>query len=136
MKIGELASKCEISTDTVRFYEKEGLIRSQRLANGYRDYTEEMLFIVQFVRAAQGLGFTLAEIRKDIPALLDGELPQSHVAEILEGKIAAIDQRIEGLLELRNRLEEQLGKACPIQMRNGAIVSQFVVRGAGSLTRR
>ncbi len=136
MKIGELASKCEISTDTVRFYEKEGLIRSQRLANGYRDYTEEMLFIVQFVRAAQGLGFTLAEIRKDIPALLDGELPQSHVAEILEGKIAAIDQRIEGLLELRNRLEEQLGKVCPIQMRNGAIVSQFAVRGAGPLTKR
>lgn len=125
MRIGELAKRSDISTDTVRFYEKEGLIRSDRRSNGYRDYADEMLFVVQFIRTAQGLGFTLAEIRKDIPALMSGELPEERVREILAGKIAAINQRIDGLSVLRDQLEKHMEQVCPIRLQCEAVVERF-----------
>lgn len=126
MRIGELAGRCNVSTDTVRFYEKEGLIRSDRLANGYRDYAEDMLVILGFIRRAQSLGFTLAEIREDVPALMSGVLPQARVEAILTEKIGKIDERIASLIGMRADLEELLSRPCPINVECEAAVSGFV----------
>jgi DNA-binding transcriptional MerR regulator len=63
MRIGELAARAEVNIQTVRFYEREGLLRAPvRTASGYRSYAESDLERLHFVRLCQGLGFTLREI--------------------------------------------------------------------------
>jgi DNA-binding transcriptional MerR regulator len=73
MNISQLAKIAEVSTDTVRYYEKQGLISvPERQDNGYRRYTEAHAGAVRFVRGAQALGFSLAEIRAIVPQLAQG----------------------------------------------------------------
>jgi DNA-binding transcriptional MerR regulator len=63
MRIGELAARAEVNIQTLRFYEREGLLRlPERTAAGYRSYAESDLERVRFIRVCQGLGFTLREI--------------------------------------------------------------------------
>src|SRR5208337_3129069 len=65
MKIGSVASQADLSIDTLRFYEREGLISSpRRLFSGYRDYPEEVLGRLDFIKEAKGLGFSLREIKE------------------------------------------------------------------------
>lgn len=69
MRIGNLAQAAGVSCDTLRFYEKQGLIRSTRAGNGYRLYAPETAQLVTYIRTAQKLGFSLAEIGKSMPAI-------------------------------------------------------------------
>lgn len=114
MKIGELAVASGVSRDTLRFYEKRGLIRPARGTNGYRDYPEEAAIIVSFVRMAQKLGFTLSEIGAELPALDGGSISQQRIVDILSGKLDAIDRRIADMQDLRARLATMLEHACPL----------------------
>lgn len=68
MLIGELATASGLSREALRFYEQQGLMRAQRLANGYCDYPAETAMLVQYIRTALQLGFTLAEIGDRLPA--------------------------------------------------------------------
>ena len=70
MRIGELAQASAVSRDTLRFYEQRGLIAAQRSANGYRDYPADMVQLVQYIKTAQRLGFTLGEIGHSVAAHL------------------------------------------------------------------
>lgn len=118
MQIGEMADATGLSRDTLRFYEKRGLLRARRGANGYRDYPPEAVNWLRYLRLAQSLGFTLAEIEADLPLLEapDASAPQLRAA--LERKLADIDQRIDGLHALRGELVRRLGQdmaSCPLQ---------------------
>ena len=85
MLIGELATASGLSREALRFYEQQGLIRARRLANGYRDYPPEVVTLVQYIRTAQQLGFTLAEI---------GDRPRTRpAAEPGAGQQARRDRR-------------------------------------------
>lgn len=65
MKIGELAHRAEVGIDTVRYYERQGLLPApERLASGYRRYDQSDVARLRFVRRAKALGFTLIEIRE------------------------------------------------------------------------
>ena len=75
MLIGELATASGLSREALRFYEQQGLIRARRLDNGYRDYPPEVVTLVQYIRTAQQLGFTLAEIGDRLPAIWDAAEP-------------------------------------------------------------
>ncbi len=118
MQIGEIASATGLSRDTLRFYEKRGLLRARRQANGYRDYPPEAVDWLRYIRLAQTLGFSLAEIEADLPLLAE---PQSSAAQLraaLQRKVDNIDQRIVGLQALRAELKRRLGDdmlACPLQ---------------------
>jgi MerR family copper efflux transcriptional regulator len=115
MQIGDLALATALSRDTLRFYEKRGLLRSRRLANGYRDYPLEAVQWLCYLRSAQALGFTLAEIEAGMP-LLAGDGDGSALREALRRKLADIDARIAALGELRAGLARELerpGLACP-----------------------
>jgi DNA-binding transcriptional MerR regulator len=114
MRIGELSSRAGVSTDALRLYERLGLIRSERRPNGYRDYDEAMLFVVNYVRMAQRLGFTLSEIGAEVPALIAGELTADRVSAILSDKLALIDARMAGLQALRTELAGLLASVCPV----------------------
>jgi MerR family copper efflux transcriptional regulator len=64
MRIGELADRAGVNIQTLRFYEREGLLRPPaRTASGYRSYVDSDLERVRFIRLCQGLGFTLREIQ-------------------------------------------------------------------------
>jgi MerR family copper efflux transcriptional regulator len=114
MQIGELAERSGISRDALRFYEKRGLIRAHRRPNGYRHYPDGTLFVLDYVRTAQKLGFSLAEIETELPSLADQGVTAERVAAILRSKIAAIDTRIADLAALREDLAGRLEAACPL----------------------
>lgn len=71
MRIGELAEATGLSRDTLRFYEERGLLAARRRGNGYRDYPVEAVEWLCYLRSAQALGFTLAEIEAGVPLLAD-----------------------------------------------------------------
>lgn len=106
MNIGQLAEQASVSTDTLRYYEKQGLLDAPaRHANGYRRYGEADLARVRFVRSAQALGFTLAEIRGVLPALAQGRLDRSALEALLQDKLAEIDSHMRRLRMLRRELQ-------------------------------
>jgi DNA-binding transcriptional MerR regulator len=114
MLIGELATVAGISRDTLRFYEQQGLIRARRLENGYRDYPDEVLMLVNYIRTAQQLGFTLMEIGHKLPEIWDVADPGTAIAQVLGEKLQEIDARIEALRELREQLAARIALACPL----------------------
>ncbi|MBG4704241.1 MerR family DNA-binding transcriptional regulator, partial [Pseudomonas aeruginosa] len=68
MKIGELAKLTGLATSRIRFYEASGLIRSQRKANGYRDYAADTVWILELVTGAHGAGLSQGEIARRLPS--------------------------------------------------------------------
>ncbi|NVM74664.1 DNA-binding transcriptional MerR regulator [Duganella sp. SG902] len=118
MQIGEIAGATGLSRDTLRFYEKRGLLRARRAANGYRDYPPEAVDWLRYIRLAQTLGFTLTEIEADLPLLAEPDTSAPQLRAALERKLADIDQRIDGLQRLRGELLRRLGEdmqSCPLQ---------------------
>jgi len=118
MQIGEMADATGLTRDTLRFYEKRGLLRARRSANGYRDYPPEAVDWLRYIRLAQSLGFTLMEIEADLPLLANPDASADQLRVALERKLGDIDQRIAGLQALRGELARRLGQdmaACPLQ---------------------
>ncbi|MFZ6649402.1 MerR family transcriptional regulator [Undibacterium sp. TJN25] len=124
MQIGEIAVATGLSRDTLRFYEKRGLLRARRSANGYRDYPPEAVEWLRYIRLAQTLGFSLAEIEADLPLLAEPDSSGPQLRAALTRKLADIDQRIDGLHMLRAELSRRLGEdmvACPLQQAHLAV---------------
>jgi MerR family copper efflux transcriptional regulator len=116
MKIGELALATGISCDALRFYEKRGLLRSVRSENGYRWFAPEMAQLVGYIRTAQKLGFSLAEIGESLPALWGADKPDEAVARLLADKVVAIDLRIAELQGLKQDLLVRIAQVCPLAL--------------------
>lgn len=109
MRIGAIATATGISRDTLRFYEKRGLLRARRTANGYRDYPPEAVDWLRYIRTAQSLGFTLAEIEAELPLLAaPAEASGPVLRAALAAKLEEIDRRIDGLAALRGELARRL----------------------------
>jgi MerR family copper efflux transcriptional regulator len=117
MRIGDIATATGISRDTLRFYEKRGLLRARRSSNGYRDYPPEAVQWLNYIRTAQSLGFTLAEIESDLPLLAEPAASADALRAALRSKLAEIDRRIDGLVALRGELAARLGEPtdCPLR---------------------
>lgn len=118
MRIGQLAEASGLSRDALRFYERRGLLTSRRVSNGYRIYPAEAAQWLRYVRTAQSLGFTLAEIEADLPLATDGAGSPEALRDALQRKLEDITRRVEGLSALRDelarRLEETMA-ACPLR---------------------
>lgn len=121
MRIGTLSTRTGLSRDSLRFYEKRGLLQARRSANGYRDYPEEAVQWLGYVRTAQQLGFTLAEIAADLPRLTQDEDAGPALRATLAHKLTDVDARIVALQALRGELASRLadtpdsGVNCPLQ---------------------
>jgi MerR family copper efflux transcriptional regulator len=113
MKIGELMKRTGVPIDTIRYYESHGILPpAQRRVSGYRDYDEQDVARIRFVRRAKHLGFTLREIR-DLLAL--SRRPEADMADVRETaavKLADVELRIDELSRMRDGLR-QLVAACP-----------------------
>ncbi|MBA5638768.1 MerR family transcriptional regulator [Duganella sp. LX20W] len=114
MKIGTIARAAGVSCDTLRFYEKQGLIRSTRADNGYRHYAPETAQLVTYIRTAQRLGFSLAEIGGHMSAVWNAPDQDAAVAELLAEKVRDIENRIAELQGLRKELLERVRQQCPL----------------------
>jgi DNA-binding transcriptional MerR regulator len=118
MRIGQLAQATGLSRDALRFYEKRGLLAPQRSSNGYRRYPAEAAQWIGYVRTAQALGFTLAEIEADLPLLAAGPASADALRTALRRKLDDITRRIDGLSALRDELARRLDETladCPLR---------------------
>jgi MerR family mercuric resistance operon transcriptional regulator len=112
MTIGKLAKRCGVGVETIRFYEREGLIEEpQRRDSGYRQYPEETARRVRFIKRAKELGFTLKEIRELLALRIRPEATCGDVRHQAEAKIADIEQRIVMLQKMKQALA-RLTVAC------------------------
>jgi DNA-binding transcriptional MerR regulator len=116
MKIGAVARAAGVSCDTLRFYEKLGLIQSTRADNRYRRYAPETAQLVTYIRTAQKLGFTLADIGANMAAVWAAADPDAAVAALLAAKVQVIDERIAALQALKDELRERLRQPCPLSL--------------------
>lgn len=112
MKINELRKLTGIHIETIRYYEKIGLLpKPKRLANGYRDYDENSLYALQFVKTCRALGFTIKEIRH-FNELKSSPEKHGEIDNILLTHLSSIDDKIAQLTEvkifLRNLLNEEM----------------------------
>lgn len=109
VRAGELARLCGISTDTLRHYERVGVLpRPPRTHSGYRLYPEEAAARVRLVRRALAIGFTLAELAAILRVRERGGAPCRQVRIMAESKLAQFDRQIEETIALRDRLRELL----------------------------
>ncbi|MGB5939827.1 MAG: MerR family transcriptional regulator [Rhodanobacter sp.] len=116
MLIGELAAASGLSREALRFYEKRGLIRSRRTPNGYRSYPPETAMLLDYIRTAQQLGFTLTEIGRELPQLWQADASGEDIAAIMRAKLRDIDERIAMLQALRHDLVSRIASDCPLQV--------------------
>ena len=115
-QIGEVAKVTGLSVDTIRFYQKLGLVKgAQRSANGYRAFGDEQVHDLKFVRRAQELGFSLNEIR-ELLALRQKHHICPEVRSMLRRKLADVHDKIKGLAHLEVELKSAL-RNCERQLR-------------------
>ncbi|GAB3099670.1 heavy metal-responsive transcriptional regulator [Lysobacter terrae] len=113
MKIGELAQRAGVGIDTVRYYEKEGLLpKAQRLASGYRVYDPHDVRRLRFVRRAKALGFTLPEVRELLALSDHRDDDMATLKTAAMEKLADVDAKLAELNRMRDALQT-LVASCP-----------------------
>jgi MerR family copper efflux transcriptional regulator len=118
MRIGQLAAATGLTRDALRFYEKRGLLVARRGSNGYREYPHEAAQWLRYIRTAQSLGFTLAEIEADLPLATGQADSAPALRDALRRKLEDIDHRVQGLVQLREELARRLDQTmadCPLR---------------------
>jgi DNA-binding transcriptional MerR regulator len=114
LTIKELAKSTETSTETIRYYEKIGIIpKPKRLENGYRSYDKAYIIKIKFIIKAKKLGFTLQEIKQLFSNALDPEATCYDIADIALAKIEQIDQQIYELSKMKELLNSVSIKCDP-----------------------
>jgi DNA-binding transcriptional MerR regulator len=105
MRIGELSRRTGNSTKTIRYYEDIGVLPApDRTANGYREYSDEAVDRLEFIRDAQAAGLTLTEIASILDLRSQGESTCHHVIDLLERHMTALDRHIKTLRVTRKKL--------------------------------
>ncbi len=123
LTIGQVSSRSGVSIETVRFYEREGLLtKPERTLSGYRQFDEEVIARLQFIQRAKELGFTLNEIKELLSLRVDPDTSCEDVRARAEVKIADIEGKIRTLQRMKKALvrltqecgEKGGGSECPI----------------------
>jgi MerR family transcriptional regulator, copper efflux regulator len=108
MKIGELAKRVGVAPSKIRFLEERGVLRSDRLANGYRDYGEDAVTALQIILQAQSVGFTLDEIERVMGENRSQQLSCADMVGRLEAKLGELDRHIAQSRTVRDRLAQMI----------------------------
>lgn len=105
MRISELERQTGLGRHTLRFYEQQGLLSGvSRLSNGYRNYPPETVEQVRFIRDAQSMGFSLAEIGLVLKAIHEERLDCDQAAGLIAEKLAEVEHKVAELERLRLHL--------------------------------
>lgn len=109
LKISELANRTGVSAKAIRFYEAAGVLPPpSRAPNGYRLFAGDAVDMLRFIKQAQGLGLTLAEIKEIVAIRQGGRPPCGHVYQLLREKAAELDRKLSDLVLLRRRIRQSL----------------------------
>ena len=117
MTIGELAKACGVGVETIRYYERRGLIPDPRPGKkGYREFSDDDARRVQFIKQAQGLGFTLKEIDELLALRVSSETTCDDVRGLAEAKLEDIEEKLRTLRSFKRalgKLVDQCGRSGP-----------------------
>ncbi len=112
LTIGELAGAVGVNVQTVRYYERRGLLpKPKRRASGYREYLSSDVARLEFIRRAQALGFTLSEIEQLLALRVDPRTTPEDVHRAVEEKIEAVEAKISDLTRISGALRK-MAAAC------------------------
>ncbi len=123
LTIGQVAHRSGVGIETVRFYEREGLLaKPDRTLSGYRQFDDEVIARLQFIQRAKELGFTLNEIKELLSLRVAPDTSCDDVRTRAEAKIADIEDKIRSLQRIKKALarlaqecgEKGGGRTCPI----------------------
>ncbi len=121
--IGELAEKVNVNKETIRYYERKGLIPNPpRNDSGHRQYSEIDIKRTEFIKRTQSLGFSLKEINDLLMLKIEPGTTCKDIQKIVKLKISDIDKKIKDLKEIKNTLNKLAGRCtgrgpvgeCPI----------------------
>lgn len=114
-RIGELAEKCNVNKQTVRYYERIGLIPPPaRNHSGYRSYPKDMVERLNFIKRMQELGFTLSEVDRFLGVVDKDKVRCRNMYEFTVEKISEIEQKINDLIRIKSLLND-LKEKCPVE---------------------
>ena len=109
MRIGELAKATGTKAETIRYYEREGILpAADRTHSNYRDYSGNHLAALTFVRRARQLGFSMAQVRELLALSHHDDNPCEDVDRLVQQQLAEIERKIADLTALRNELGQML----------------------------
>lgn len=110
MLINELSKKTGISSHTIRFYEKSGLIKGKRdetvKSNNYFHYDEETIEKLEFINDAKSVGFTINEIGQMIDAWYNNKFSKEEKLNILEDKLRALKHKLKEIKEMKKMISQ------------------------------
>ena len=105
LSIGQVARRAGVGVETVRYYEREGLLEEPpRRASGYRQYSDEVVKRLHFIKRAQKLGFSLKEITELLMLRVDARTACEEVRQRTEAKIAEVERKLRELQRMRQAL--------------------------------
>lgn len=112
LTIGKAALKAGVGVETIRFYERRGLIEKPLKGEGYRLYPAEMVARIRFIRQAQQIGFSLREVQELLSLRADPAADCADVRRQAAEKLAEVDRKIADLQRIRAALETVIS-VCP-----------------------
>lgn len=120
LTIGKLAKSCHVNVETIRYYQRIGLMRIPESTQSYRHYSQQDLETLSFIQKAKDAGLQLNEIKELLTLNLEDRI---QVRRVIEQRLSKIDQRIQELMGLKQRLSTWLdecktteNECCPILM--------------------
>jgi MerR family copper efflux transcriptional regulator len=109
LRVGEVAEQSGVGVETLRFYERRGLLgRPRRTGANYSVYDEAVLARLAFIKRAQAVGFSLDEISEILSESAEGRPPCRHVREMARRKLSELDRRLAELRRYRTELARTL----------------------------
>ena len=105
LTIGQVARSAGVGVETVRFYEREGLLQEPaRKASGYRQFTEDVIARLRFIKRAKELGFSLKEIKELLALRVDPDTTCAEVRKQAQAKISDVETKIQALQRIKKAL--------------------------------
>ncbi len=130
--IGKIAKQAGVNVETIRYYERRGLIQQPpRKSGGYRQYPLAILKRLQFIQHAKLLGLSLREIATLLNLLDNGVLDCSDTEALVENKLCEIEEKIRGLLLIKQALEE-MRASCRAQVEDTSCLIESRFRAPDS----
>ena len=122
MRIGETASRAGVNVQTLRYYERRGLLpRPPRRSSGYREFPNDAILVVRFIKRAQDLGFSLDEVEELLHLRRDRKRDRRRVRQVAERRLHQVDAKIAELRAIRQALAHLIDRCatgstleCPI----------------------
>lgn len=129
MRIGELARATGTKAETIRYYEREGILPAAgRTDSNYRDYSDEHLATLTFVRRARELGFSMAQVRELLALSDHDDKPCQDVDQLVQQQLVEVERKIADLTSLHGELHDLLRSCEADRIRDCRIVESLLHR--------